>query len=103
MPRPLNQTRSSYHWGYRPEMRVLAASFTDDGRAQRARGRLLADLGLEPQQVDVKALAEPGDGVASHAVLAGRFDEGLVDTARRLIEQLGGTMMVDIDARESNA
>jgi hypothetical protein len=84
-------------------MRVLAASFVDDARAQRARARLLAELALEPEQVGVEPLADPGDGMAAKAVLAGRFDDELLEPARRLVEQLGGTVMLDIDARESNA
>jgi hypothetical protein len=88
---------------YRPEMRVLAASFSDDARAQAARAQLLVELALGPQQIGVESLADPGDGRAATAVLAGRFDDELIDLARRLIEQLGGTVMLDIDARESNA
>ena len=84
-------------------MRVLAASFPDDARARAARARLLAELALEAHQVGVEILAEPGAGAASQAVLAGQFDEALVSTARQLVEDLGGTVMVDIDATETNA
>jgi hypothetical protein len=84
-------------------MRVVAASFPDDVRAHSARAKLLAELALEPQQVGVETLAEPGDGAASHAVVAGQFDDDLVGAARRLLEQSGGTVMLDIDATQSNA
>jgi hypothetical protein len=84
-------------------MRVLAASFPDASGAQAARASLLAELVLEPYQVEVEALATPSDGTAARAVLAGRFDDELVELARRLVERLGGTVMLDIDARESNA
>lgn len=84
-------------------MRVLAASFSDDASARKARAKLLAELALEAHQVGVETLAEPGDGVAAQAVLAGHFDDELVSTARQLVERLGGTVMLDIDATESNA
>lgn len=83
-------------------MRVLAASFPDDAHAQTARALLLAELALEPQQIGVETLAEPGDGTVAHAVLAGQFDEHLVDMARQLLEQLGGTVMLDVDATGPN-
>lgn len=85
-----------------PKMRVLAASFPDGPHAHAARARLLAELDLEPQQIGVETLAEPTDGSASHAVLAGQFDERLVHMARRLLEQLGGTVMLDVDATGPN-
>ena len=85
-------------------MRVLAVSFSDDDRAQRARARLLSELALSAHQVGVEPLAaEPGDGVSGQAVLAGRFAEDQVGMARMLVEQLGGTVMLDIDATETNA
>ncbi|MGZ8436941.1 MAG: hypothetical protein ACXW4H_03330 [Candidatus Limnocylindrales bacterium] len=84
-------------------MRVLAASFPDDVRARAARAKLLAELALEAHQVGVEILAEPAAGATPQAVLAGQFDEALVSTARRLVEDLGGSVMVDIDATETNA
>ncbi len=51
----------------------------------------------------VETLAEPGDGAKAQVVLAGQFDEDLVGAARRVVEQLGGTVMLDVDATESNA
>ena len=83
-------------------MRVLAASFPDDGRARRARKRLLAELALDPEQVDVQTLAEPSGGAAAHAVLAGQFDEDRVAVARRLLEQAGGQLLLDKDATGTN-
>jgi hypothetical protein len=84
-------------------MRVLAASFVDDTRAHEARAKLLADLELEPHQVGVEILARPSGDAASPAVLAGQFDERLATVARKVLEQYGGTLMVDIDAGETNA
>ncbi len=84
-------------------MRVLAASFRDDAVARAAQARLVAELGLEPHQVGVESLAEAGDGDNAQAILAGQFQEGLVDIARRIVEQLGGRVMVDTAATERNA
>jgi len=84
-------------------MRVLAASFPDDALAREARAKLLAELALEAHQVGVQTLAEPGDGATAQAVLAGQFHEDLVIAARQVVEQLGGTVMLDIDASETNA
>jgi hypothetical protein len=83
-------------------MRVLAASFPNDIRAQRARAKLLAELALDPGQIDVQILAEPSAGTATHAVLAGQFDEDRVAVARRLLEQMGGRLMVDMDDAGTN-
>jgi len=87
---------------YQPVMRVLAARFPDDVRAKRARAKLLAELALDPEQVDVQTLAEPGDSRAPQAVLAGQFDEDRVIVARQLLEKLGGTLVLDMDATGSN-
>jgi hypothetical protein len=84
-------------------MRVLAASFTDDTRAQEARAKLLTELALEAHQVGVETLAQPSSDATAPAVLAGQFDERLVEAARQLVEQYGGTVMLDIDANETNA
>lgn len=84
-------------------MRVLAASFPDDVRARAARAKLLAELALDAQQVGVEILADPRASATPQAVLAGQFDEAVVDTARRLVEDLGGTVVVDIDATATNA
>jgi hypothetical protein len=86
-----------------PKMRVLAASFTDDTRAREARAKLLAELALEAHQVGVEILAQPSSDVTAPAVLAGQFDERLVEAARQVVEQYGGTVMLDIDANETNA
>jgi predicted SpoU family rRNA methylase len=84
-------------------MRVLAASFVDDTRAREARAKLLAELALEAHQVGVEILAQPSGEVAAPAVLAGQFDEELVNAARQVLERYGGTVMLDIDANETNA
>lgn len=81
-------------------MRILAASFPDFARARRARIRLLAELALDPEQVDVQTLAEPGGG--SEAVLAGQFDDKRAALARQLLERLGGKLMLDRDATGGN-
>jgi hypothetical protein len=87
----------------RPDLRVLAASFRDGALARAAQARLVAELGLEPHQVGVESLAEAGDGDEAQAILAGHFREDLVDTARQIVEQHGGTVMVDTADTERNA
>ena len=86
-----------------PDMRVLAASFPDDASANEARAKLLAQLALDAHQIGVQTLAEPGGDAMAQAVLAGQFDEALVAAARQVVEQLGGRLMIDIDASETNA
>ena len=84
-------------------MRVVAASFPDDVRARRARTRLLVELALEPGQVDVQTLADATDSTAVPTVLlAGQFEEDRVAVARQLLEELGGTVMLDVDATGTN-
>lgn len=84
-------------------MRLLAASFQDGASARDARARLLSELVLDADQVGVEALAQPGDRAGAAAILAGRFQEDVVAAAREMVEGLGGTVMLDIDAAETNA
>jgi hypothetical protein len=84
-------------------MRVLAAAFPDDSSAHVAEARLIAQLNLEAGQIGVEALARLPDRVGSGAILAGRFQEDRVRVARRLLEGLGGTMVIDIDDGGRNA
>lgn len=84
-------------------MRVLAASFPDDGLAREVRARLLADLALDAHQVGVETLAQSGDRGTGQTVLAGQFPEDVAAVARRAMEQRGGTVILDIDATETNA
>ena len=84
-------------------MRVVAASFSDEVHARHARTRLLAELALEPGQIDVRTLADASDGTAAPAVLlAGQFEEDRVTVARQLLVELGGTVMLDVDATGTN-
>ena len=83
-------------------MRAVAASFPDAAHAQRARAILLAELALEPEQLDVQTLADATDGTTAPSVLAGQFEEDRVAVARQLLEQLGGTVMLDVDATGTN-
>jgi len=88
---------------HQPRMRVVAASFPDAVRARQARTRLLAELALEPGRVDVQALADASDDKATPTVLlAGQFEEDRVAVARELLEELGGTVMLDVDATGTN-
>jgi hypothetical protein len=83
-------------------MRVLAASFPDDASARAARVRLIAALEVDAREIGVEALAH--DRSASDvAILAGRFQEQIVDAAREVVAQFGGTMVFDMDDAGRNA
>jgi hypothetical protein len=84
-------------------MRVMAASFPNDASAREARTRLLAELEIEAHEVGVEALAQPANPGGPAAILAGKFNEDVVPAAREVVERLGGTVMIDIDAAETNA
>jgi actin-like ATPase involved in cell morphogenesis len=83
-------------------MRVLAASFPDEGSARAARTRLIRALSLEASDVEVEALAR-----ATHAhdttVLVGRFEDDVVATARAVVAEFKGTLVVDVDGGAENA
>lgn len=83
-------------------MRVLAASFPDDASARAARAKLIEAFDLEASQVGVEALAHERT-VADEAVLAGRFQEDVVDAAREVVERFGGTLVIDIADGAGNA
>jgi hypothetical protein len=83
-------------------MRVLAASFPDDGSARAARSQLIRAFGLQASQIGVEALAHERN-VTDVAVLAGRFQEEVVVAAREVVERFGGTLVIDVDAGGGNA
>ena len=82
--------------------RVLAASFPDDRSARAARARLIDDFAIDASQIGVEALAH-GRNDPDMAILAGRFHEDVVPAARGVVEEFGGTLVVDIDDRGMNA
>src|SRR5258708_39109374 len=89
--------------GLDPIMRDLPAPFPDDASARAARVQLLSELALGADEIGVEALAQPPNHKGPVAVLAGRFEEDVVAAARTVVEGLGGTVVIDIDAGESNA
>lgn len=84
-------------------MRVVAASFPNDASARKARTMLLTELAIEAHQVGVEALAQPANPGGPATILAGKFSEDVVPAAREVVERLGGTVMIDMDAAETNA
>lgn len=84
-------------------MRVLAAAFPDDSSAHAARARLVAQLDLESSQIGVEALADIPDRAEPRVILAGRFRDDLVASARGVLERCGGTLVIDIDDSGGNA
>jgi hypothetical protein len=83
-------------------MRVLAASFPDDASARAARTQLISAFRLDASQIGVEALAH-GRKLKDVAILAGRFQDEVVAAARVVVEQFGGTMVIDIEDGGSNA
>lgn len=83
-------------------MRVLAASFPDDASARAARAYLMRAFTLDASQIGVEALAN-GRSRKDVAILAGRFQDEVVAAARYAVRQFGGTLVIDIDDRGSNA
>jgi hypothetical protein len=81
-------------------MRLLAATFPDQASARVARTRLLTAFTLRASDIGVELLAHGRDDVA---ILAGRFREDAAAPARRAVEALGGTLVVDMDAAAGNA
>lgn len=83
-------------------MRVLAASFPDDASARAARAQLIAAFELDASHIAVEALADERHS-AEAAILAGRFQESVVASARTVVEDLGGTLVLEIDDAAGNA
>jgi hypothetical protein len=84
-------------------MRVLAASFPNASSARAAEAYLIGQFALEANQIGVEALAPMSERSSSKAILAGRFQEEVVDVARSVVEDLGGTMVIDIEDGGRNA
>ena len=84
-------------------MRVLAASFPDARSARAAQAQLIVKLALETNQIGVEALAPMAERSGPKAILAGRFQEEVVEVARSVFEDYGGTMVIDIDDAGRNA
>lgn len=84
-------------------MRVLAASFPDVSSARAAEEQLIVQFALEANQIGVEALAALSARSRTRAILAGRFQEAVVDTARSVVEDHGGTLVIDIEDGGRNA
>ncbi len=82
-------------------MRVLAASFPDQASARSTRVQLINAFGLDARYIGGEALAERD--VSDGAILAGRFQENVVDAARAVVEGRGGTLIIDMDDAGRNA
>lgn len=84
-------------------MRVLAASFPNDASARAAQAQLTQQFALHADQIGVEPLAHLRSRAGPPAILAGRFEDEVVATARAVVEGLGGTLVVDIDDAGANA
>lgn len=86
-----------------PTMRVLAASFPDADSARAAQAQLIAQLALEANQIGVEALAPMSARSSPRSILAGRFQDEVVQDAQSVVEGHGGTMVIDIEDGGRNA
>ena len=78
-------------------MRVLAASFEDEATARVVRDGLTRRFGLVPGTVDVAPLGRAAQPSGPAAVLAGRFQDDVVDDVMAVLAGHGGTLVADID------
>jgi hypothetical protein len=84
-------------------MRILAASFQDRDSARTAQARLVRQLAVDSGELRIAALGKAGREAGPATILAGNFREEVVKVAREVIEDLGGTMVVDVDEKRTHA
>ena len=79
-------------------MRVLAARFTDRGRAVAVRDLLRRQLLLGAHDVDVAPLGIPGQEASDDFILlAGRFREEVVANVTSCVREHGGEVVTNVD------
>jgi hypothetical protein len=79
-------------------MRILAASFEDHETATAAMNRLDRELGLGLGTIRVAPLGRASDPSGPAAVLAGRFQDDTMGAVHAVVDELGGTVVVDVDS-----
>ena len=84
-------------------MRTLAASFRDKASARAARAGLVRLLVVDSGGLRIAALGKTGCKADLATILAGNFREEVLGAARGVIERFGGTMVVDVDEKRTQA
>jgi hypothetical protein len=84
-------------------MRLIAAAFDDEVAAEAARAGLVHTYGRESIGLSVAPLGRAYDPAGPAAILAGRFDEAVVDAVTADVEDLGGRVVIDIDEARATA
>ncbi len=83
-------------------MRVLAAKFTDRGRALAVRDLLRRHLRLGAQDVDVAPLGVPGESATDDLiVLAGHFPDEVAPNVAELVKTHGGEVVTEHEQRRT--
>ena len=75
----------------------MAAKFTDGEAAARVLGELRDAYDLDPNDAALAPLGTAGSPEDGVTLLAGRFWEERVPRIRELVEQNGGSVVVDVD------
>jgi hypothetical protein len=79
-------------------MRILAASFMTRPSAIRALEALNGRFGSGHARIAVLGgTGEETGGRQPEMILAGRFTDDVISAVRRAVEELGGTVVVDVD------
>jgi hypothetical protein len=82
-----------------PTARLVAAAFATEAQAGAA-DRLLRRLGVPAEAFRVAPLGQASDPSGPGAVLAGRFEQDLLEAVHLAVEAAGGTVLVIRDWSE---
>jgi hypothetical protein len=75
---------------------VIGAAFEDATLARRVLEELRSRFDLRPQDAEVAPLGT-SDPRLYVTLLAGRFQQGVINEVRRIIDQRGGRVVVDLE------
>jgi hypothetical protein len=73
---------------------LLAASFANEAAAEAALSHLLRRFGGHHEEIRVSPLGRASDPTGPGAVLAGRFEDDVLDAVRAAVEAAGGSIIV---------
>jgi histone H3/H4 len=83
-------------------MRIVAASFMEHVVATAAMNRLSDELGVGHGTIRVAPLGRAAEPHGPTVVLAGRFQDDAVGAVRTVVEELDGTVVIDVDVAATN-
>jgi hypothetical protein len=78
-------------------MRVLAARFSDRGRASAVCDLLRQRLQLDTPDVDIAPLGVPGQESQNETLLAGRFEDEVAPRVAEVVTEAGGEIVANVD------